>query len=142
MPKDKDIARDFMHLSQAIHQGNDPISYELVVILENCIDDSDYKEDATVNIVSYAKTQKKIKDQLDNILKSKDEAYKDIQPVAAEFLKRINIATHSSSADGSKDFFFESSREYQKDSETVEILRKDFSNMCPSQTNLIFSRSK
>jgi hypothetical protein len=78
------IARDFMHLSQAIATAKESIPYELIVILENCLEDKFYKQEAITNLVAYAKTNFKVKEGLTHIIKNNELAV--IKPIAEEIL--------------------------------------------------------
>lgn len=103
-----DVSKDFINLSRAVSENNDEaICYALVNIIANCLGDANYKKDAEENIVAYAANEAKIKEQLNFITKSTDQDYKLIQPIASEFLQKIQSATSAASINnGSQQVFF------------------------------------
>lgn len=87
MGKEKDVVRDFMHLSQAMAYCDEPIPPELVTILENCVDekeDSSYKSTTKANLIAYAAYDEKIKRALQYIAKNATTMYNNVQQLAKE----------------------------------------------------------
>lgn len=92
--KAKDIARDFMHLSQELVVSREPILYELVAILENCQDadtnpeTSDYQKNAIINLIALAQQNNKILQDLENIAENRIGLFNSIQNLAKQILKQ------------------------------------------------------
>jgi hypothetical protein len=97
-----DISRDFVHLSQTLSVCKEPYSYELVVILENCSEDAEYKEQAVSNLISYAESENRIKAQLINLAASDDKELERIKTIVREILKKINTPSLDSIANSEK----------------------------------------
>lgn len=85
----KDVSRDFIHLSQAIHTPgkNRDFKHQIAVILENCMEDEDYKSTAIKNLAILAAEYEQIKQDLEYFAYNKNPYYRNIQHLAAEIRK-------------------------------------------------------
>jgi hypothetical protein len=88
----KDITKDFTHLSQAISMSEEPILYELVEILKNCLEDPGYKEIAEQNLIVFISLHKKVENSLKNIVNSDDNALIPFKSIANKLLEKSSKA--------------------------------------------------
>lgn len=138
-----DASSDFVHLSQAIHSSDDPISHQLVGMLEKCLSDNDYLQDVEEHMVAYAATQAIIKKQLTAIAESNNKALEQIKPIAEQFLKKANSLAipPASSANAQPVFFKEPPQEKSKLENLIEEKLKNLSSIAIKEIHQLSQES-
>ncbi|WP_298624758.1 hypothetical protein [uncultured Legionella sp.] len=83
-----DISVDFYHLNQALLVSEEPIIYELIQILENCLEDPIYREVAEQNLIASISSDNTLKNNLKNIVHSEDEELTPFKLIAKLILEQ------------------------------------------------------
>lgn len=80
-----DMSRDFIHLSEAVAlESSERILYQLITILEKCASNTEYKKDATENLIAYLNSNDKVRLTLQSIAHDSRPELESIQPLVKE----------------------------------------------------------
>jgi uncharacterized protein YkuJ len=83
--KRDEISDDFRHLSQVVHsQPEESVLYHVTKILEKCLQDSSYCEEAKINLAAYSSHNQTVKKTLETIQTNDKKTFDHIQDLAKE----------------------------------------------------------